>query len=88
MLELYVTVGCPFCSELRDQLDWEGRPYIEYDIEADEAARRRFLALGGPHPIVPLLVEDGRPSALGWHGRGCAITPRTTDVLHTVDRVS
>lgn len=74
MLELYATRTCPFCAELREQLDLDGRDYVEYDVELDGAARARFLELSNGNAIVPLLVEDGRVTDKGWHGRGCTLS--------------
>jgi mycoredoxin len=71
MLELYVSPGCPYCAELREQLDWDGRTYVEHDVQADDAARRRLFALAGTSVMVPVLVEDGRIEQIGWQGRGC-----------------
>lgn len=72
-LELFVTPSCPYCAEVREQLDWDGRPYDEYDVEADGEARARLAALVGPDALVPVLVEDGRVTQVGAAGRGCSI---------------
>jgi glutaredoxin len=73
MLELFASATCPFCAELRAQLEWDGRTYVEYDVDADSEARKRLIALVGPQSIVPVLVEDGRVAQVGWQGRGCAV---------------
>ena len=73
MIELYATKSCPFCAELREQLEFDGREYVEYDIESDRQARARFVELSGGNRVVPLLVEDGRVAQIGWQGRGCTI---------------
>jgi glutaredoxin 3 len=52
----------------------EGRPFVEYDVEADPEALSRMVALTGGQRIVPVLVEDGRVVQIGWHGRGCFVT--------------
>lgn len=72
-LELYASRSCPFCAELRAQLDWDAREYVEYDVDADLQARKRLLMLAGPNAMVPALVEDGRVAQMGWQGRGCAV---------------
>jgi glutaredoxin 3 len=72
-LELYVTRGCAYCAELREQLRWDGREFVEYDVEDDAPARARLLALGGTPALVPALVEDGALVARGWEGRGCYV---------------
>jgi mycoredoxin len=73
--ELYGTPACPYTRELREQLEWDGHAFVEYDVEADLEARRRFTALTGGGRTVPVLVEDGRVVATGWQGRGCTIGP-------------
>ena len=73
MLELFVSTGCPFCAELREQLDWDGREYVERDVDADALARERLLELVGAGAMVPALVDDGHVEQLGWHGRGCYV---------------
>jgi mycoredoxin len=72
-VELFATKTCPYCSELREQLDWDGREYVEYDIDADRAARARLTELAGANPMVPVLVEDGRVTQVGMAGRGCYV---------------
>ena len=32
-LELFGGGGCPFTAELREQLEWDGREFVEYDVE-------------------------------------------------------
>ena len=44
-LELYGTRSCPYTAELRSELQWDGKPFVEYDVEADAGARRRLFAL-------------------------------------------
>jgi mycoredoxin len=72
VLELYGAGQCPYTSELREQLEWEQRAYVEYDLDTDASARARLIALTGAR-TVPVLVEDGRVVAVGWHGRGCTV---------------
>src|SRR5579859_3722 len=73
-LELYGTHDCPFTVELREQLEWNGRDFADYDVAADSAALARLAALI-PGPLtVPVLVEDGRVLQVGWQGRGCGVT--------------
>jgi mycoredoxin len=72
-LELYVTRGCPSCAELREQLLWDGRAFIEYDVDDDGDARTRLFALAGEQVLVPVLVEDGAIVSRGWQGRGCYV---------------
>lgn len=72
ILELYGSSSCPYTAELRDQLDYEGRPYMEYDVEIDTAALERLVILTGGRAI-PALVENGRVIELGWRGRSCMV---------------
>ena len=71
-LELYGSSRCPFTTELREQLEWEGRTFIEYDVDADQDAHARLVAITGGR-MVPALVEHGRVVAVGWQGRGCTV---------------
>ncbi len=71
--ELFGTNTCPFTADLRDDLDWRGIAFLEYDVEADRAALERMLALTGGARTVPVLVEDGRVTQIGFRGRGCIV---------------
>jgi mycoredoxin len=72
-LELYGTRSCPYTAELRAQLEWDDRPFVEYDVEADAAARDRLFMLVTGSASVPVLVEDGRVVQVGWQGRSCYV---------------
>ena len=72
-LELFATSTCPFCSEVREQLDLDGTEYVEYDVDADSVARARLSELVGPNAMVPVLVEAGRVAQVGVGGRGCYV---------------
>ena len=72
-LELYGTAGCPYTSEMREWLEWNGKEFKEYDIETDARARERIRQVALPPFTVPLLVEDGRVIQVGWQGRGCVV---------------
>ena len=72
-LELYGTASCPFTEEMRGWLEWQGRAFVEFDVDADPDARARVRALVGRHVTVPVLVEDGKVVQVGWQGRGCVI---------------
>jgi glutaredoxin 3 len=71
--ELFGTHSCPFTAELREQLLWERREFIEHDVDADDAARTRLLRLTGGRRTVPVLVENDRVVQIGWHGQGCVV---------------
>ena len=71
-VELFGAEGCPYTSELREHLEWNGVAFVEYDVETDAAARARLLELIG-RASVPVLVEDGRVKEIGWRGRCCVV---------------
>lgn len=71
MNELYGTSGCPFTAELREDLEWRGIAFTEYDVETDRAALARMLVLTKGERTVPVLVENGRVTQTGFRGRGC-----------------
>jgi glutaredoxin 3 len=72
ILELYGASHCLFTADLREQLEWDGLTFIEYNVRTDAEAHARLVALTGEH-LVPALVEDGRVVAVGWRGRGCTV---------------
>ena len=72
-LELFGSSSCPYTRELREWLEWKDCEFVEYDVEADSEARARILALSGGQRTVPLLVEDGNVTQVGWRGRGCVV---------------
>ncbi len=74
-LELYGTRTCPYTAELREELDWRGRPFVEYDVDLDGAALARMRALTPGAAAVPVLVEDGRVLQVGYQGRSCYVSP-------------
>jgi glutaredoxin 3 len=75
-VELFGARGCPYTTELREHLRWNGVEFTEYDVDADPVARVRLLALTGARAGVPVLVENGLVIEIGWRGRSCAITTR------------
>ena len=74
-VELYGTAGCPWTTELRQELEWDGREFVEYDVEVDPAASERLVALTGGQRAVPVLVEDGKVRQIGYQGRTCMAAP-------------
>jgi len=71
--ELYGTASCPHTQEMREWLEFRGREFVEYDVEADAEALQRMFAATGGQRTVPVLVEDGKVTQIGWHGRGCIV---------------
>jgi glutaredoxin 3 len=72
-LELYTTTWCPHCAAAREDLEWRGIEYVEYDVEQDAEARARLVELTGGAPRVPVLLEAGKPVRIGWEGRACPV---------------
>jgi glutaredoxin len=72
-LELYGTRGCPYTQEMREWLEFRGTDFVEYDVDEDRVARERVRALANGQRTVPILVEDGKISQVGWQGRGCVL---------------
>ncbi len=72
-LELYGTARCPYTGEMRDWLEWKRSEFVEYDVEADPAARVRMREVARGQRNVPLLVEDGKVVQVGWQGRSCVV---------------
>ena len=74
-LELYGTRTCPYTAELREELEWQGRDFVEHDVDADGEALARLRALTAGAAAVPVLVEDGCVRQVGYHGRSCYVSP-------------
>jgi len=78
--ELYGTKSCPYTAELREDLEFRGVDFIEYDVEDDRDALRRMSALcGGGAAAVPVLVEEGRVAQIGYGGRSCYVAARADE---------
>ena len=74
MLELFGTKGCPYTQEMRDWLEWKGSEFVEYDVDADPAARARMRSLANGQRTVPMLIDGEKVVQIGWQGRGCAVS--------------
>jgi glutaredoxin 3 len=72
-VELYVTEGCPYSAAARDDLEWRGVDFVEYDVERDRDSYERMLELTGGNRTVPVIVERGKPVQVGWMGQGCFV---------------
>ena len=73
MLELFGSARCPHTSQMRDWLEWKRADFVEYDVEADAAARARMREVAAGQRTVPILVEDGKVVQVGWQGHGCIV---------------
>jgi len=72
-IELYTTESCPYSEAAREDLEWRGIDFVEYDVEKDREARGRMLELTGGNRTVPVIFEEGKPVQIGWMGRGCIV---------------
>lgn len=70
---LYTAPGCQYSDAAREDLEWRGVEFVEYDVERDAAARERMLQLTGGQRTVPVILEEGKPPRIGWMGRGCTV---------------
>lgn len=72
-VELYTAAGCEHSDAAREDLEWRGVDFVEYDVERDREAYARMLEITGGNRTVPVMVEEGRPVQVGWMGRGCTV---------------
>ena len=72
-VELYVTAGCPHSESAREDLEWRGMEFVEYDVERDSEALDRMLELTNGNRTVPVIHEEGKPVRIGWMGGGCHV---------------
>lgn len=72
-VELYTASGCPYSAAAREDLEWRGVEFVEYDVEKDPEARERMLEITGGKRTVPVIVEEGKPPQVGWQGQGCTV---------------
>ena len=74
ILELFGTKSCQYTQEMREWLEWRGTEFVEYDVEADLAARERMHSLANGQRTVPMLVDGDKVVQIGWQGRGCVVS--------------
>ena len=72
MLELFGSSGCPYTQEMREWLEFSRREFVEFDVDLDATAFARMRDVTGQR-TVPVLLEDGKVSQIGWQGRGCVV---------------
>jgi glutaredoxin 3 len=58
---------------MRESLEWKNCDFEEYDVDRDPQAFARMIAATGGQRMVPVLVEDGKATQIGWQGRGCIV---------------
>jgi len=56
-ITLYVAHDCPYCAEIRRELDQRGATYTVVDIETSPEAVAELLKLTGGRRVVPVLVD-------------------------------
>ncbi len=57
---MYSTVWCGYCRRLKSQMEREGIPYVEVDIERDPLAADLVMSVNGGNQTVPTLrFDDG-----------------------------
>ena len=60
MVTMYTTTWCGYCTRLKSQLQREGIPYAEVDIERDPSAADLVMSVNGGNQTVPTVVfADG-----------------------------
>ncbi|HEY8312579.1 MAG TPA: glutaredoxin domain-containing protein [Candidatus Baltobacteraceae bacterium] len=72
-LELYGSRTCPYTAQLRADLEWNGEPFVEFDVDEDAQACARMLDLVSGAAMLPVLVRDGSVAQIGYQGRGCYV---------------
>jgi glutaredoxin 3 len=72
-VELYLTASCPYSAAAREDLEWRGVDFVEYDVEQDREAYERMLELTGGNRTVPVIVEEDKSIQIGWMGQGCFV---------------
>lgn len=76
MLELFGSASCPFTAQLREELHWQRKAFVEYDVESDGEAFARLMAFCDGERTVPVLIENDRIVQVGYEGRGCYASPQ------------
>jgi len=56
---VYGTGWCGDCHRSKRLLDRLGVPYLDIDIEADDAMRDRALAIAGRQAVPVIVLSDG-----------------------------
>jgi mycoredoxin len=56
MLKIYSTTWCGYCARLKKQMEREGIPFTEVNIEEDETAAKFVESVNGGNQTVPTVV--------------------------------
>ena len=60
-VHLYTTAGCPYSDAAREDLEWRGVDFVEFDVERDRDAYERMLELSEGNRTVPRTGSPGTP---------------------------
>ena len=55
-VQVYTVAWCPHCVRILSFLEKTGVPFLNYDVDDDDARWREALALTGGVDLVPVLV--------------------------------
>ena len=69
-MELYTASGCQYSEAAREDLEWRGIEFVEYDVEKDEEARERMLEITGGNRTVPVISRRRQATADRLDGPG------------------
>ncbi|MBF0409752.1 MAG: glutaredoxin family protein [Candidatus Riflebacteria bacterium] len=58
-VNVYSVTWCPHCVRAKNYLDQLGIRYVDYDVDRDEEAWKKALALTGGMDIVPVIECEG-----------------------------
>jgi glutaredoxin 3 len=76
VLELYGSASCPYTAQLREELRWQRKAFVEYDVDGDPDAFARLVGLCEGDRTIPVLIDDERVVQVGYEGRGCYAAPQ------------
>lgn len=64
LVTMYGTSWCGYCAEARQHFISNNIPFVEYDIEKDMQAKKRYDSFGGRSGIPTIIV--GKKSMVGF----------------------
>src|ERR671928_156069 len=69
-IELYTTSGCPYSAAAREDLEWRGVEFVEYDVEHDSEAYGRMQELIERTIVVQTVYGAGQERRQANHLQG------------------
>ena len=72
-IEVYGSKHCQYTAELLEELEWQGKDVHYYDVDDNPQALQQMMSLTQNQRNVPVLVEDGRVTSIGYQGRSCIV---------------